>query len=276
MKGMDLTGRVAVVTGGARGIGRATAAALRDAGARVAIGDIDADELATTAGQLGVLGGYLDVTDPYSIAGFRALVEEQIGPIDVWVNNAGIMPVGSLLEQDPRVIRRSVEINLLGVIECSRIIARGMVTRGGGRIVNIASVAGRIPAAGMAVYSGTKFGVVGFGEALDAELCDSDVRVSTVLPSFAATELIDGLQPGRGMDPVPPQRIADTVVKVLRKGKRSAVVPRRLSGASAAWMHLPRPLARWLSRQVGLDRVFLTSNAGRAAYDRRIAKGRTS
>jgi NAD(P)-dependent dehydrogenase (short-subunit alcohol dehydrogenase family) len=276
VKGMDLTGRVAVVTGGARGIGRATAAALRDAGARVAIGDIDAGELATTAGQLGVLGGCLDVADPYSIAGFQAFVEERVGQIDVWVNNAGIMPVGSLLEQDPRVIRRSVEINLLGVVECSRIIARSMVTRGGGRIVNIASVAGRIPAAGMAVYSGTKFGVVGFGEALDAELCDRDVRVSTVLPSFAATELIDGLQPGRGMDPVPPQRIAETVVKVLRKGKRSAVVPRRLSGASAGWMHLPRPLARWLSRQAGLDRVFLASDAGRAAYDRRIAKGPTS
>ncbi len=273
MKGMELAGRVAVVTGGARGIGRATAAALTAAGARVAIGDVDTAELSRAAQELGIRGEYLDVTDPFAISGFVSTVEESIGPIDIWINNAGIMPVGPALEQNDAIIRRAVDINLIGVINCSRIIARDMVLRGGGRIVNISSVAGRIPAAGMAVYSATKFGVVGFGESLDAELADRGVRVSTVFPSFTATELIDGLQPARGMEPVEPQTIAMAVVKVLRNGDRLAVVPASLSPMSAAWMHFPRSLSRWLARRTGMDHVFLDVSEDREAYNRRIEKG---
>ncbi|WP_228535072.1 SDR family NAD(P)-dependent oxidoreductase [Nocardia sp. BSTN01] len=270
---MNLTGRVAVVTGGARGIGRATAEALRDAGAKVAIGDIDTGALAETAARLGVLGEDLDVTDPLSISEFHATVEERLGPIDVWVNNAGIMPVGSIFDQNQPMIERTIDINLLGAVNCARIAARAMVARGEGRIVNIASIAGRIPAAGMAVYSATKFGVLGFGESLDAELSGHGVRVSTVLPSFAATELIDGLRPARGMEPVPPRAVATAVVDVVRRGDRLAVVPTSLAALSASWIHLPRPLTRWLSRRAGLDRVFLTASGDRSNYDSRISKG---
>jgi NAD(P)-dependent dehydrogenase (short-subunit alcohol dehydrogenase family) len=273
VKGIDVAGQVVVITGGARGIGRATAQALRDAGAKVAIGDIDRDEVQSAAGQLGVFGGYIDVTDPYTVAGFHGLVEEQLGPVEVWINNAGIMPVGSILEQDDLVIHRAVEINLLGVINGSRVAARAMVKRGHGRIVNVASVAGRVPAAGMAVYNATKFAVVGFGEALDAELVARGVRVSTVFPSFAATELIEGLQPGRGMEPVPPQHIATAIVMVLRRGRRHAVVPQQLSLGTAVWLHLPRPLARWLSHRSGMDQVFLHADSARQSYENRIRKG---
>lgn len=270
MKGIDLAHRVVVVTGGARGIGRATAEALRMAGASVAIGDIDRDEVECAAAELGVLGGWLDVTDAESVAAFHADVERKLGPIDVWINNAGIMPVGSVLEQDEAIIRRAVDINVLGVIHGSRSAARRMAERGHGRIVNVASVAGRLPAPGMAVYNATKFAVVGFGEALDAELATRDVRVSTVFPSFTDTGLLTGIRPGPMMKPVPPQRIADAVVQVLRHGRRHAVVPRRLAAGTATWMLLPRRVSGVLRRAIGLDEVFLRSDDSRTVYDARI------
>lgn len=270
MRGIDPTGRVAVVTGGARGIGRVIALALRDAGARVAIGDVDVALLTSTAAELGVYGGRLDVTDPDSVTAFADEVEAALGPITVWVNNAGIMPIGPVLDQDDAVVRRAVEVNLLGVINGARAAARRMVAVGGGRIVNVASIAGRMPSPGAAVYSGTKFGVVGFGEALDAELADRDVRVSTILPSFTDTELVAGTSTGRLTRPIPPEEVAATVVAALRRGRRQAVVPRRLSSGSALWQLFPRPTARVLRRAIGLDRIFLDVGPGREGYDRRI------
>ncbi|QCQ90701.1 SDR family NAD(P)-dependent oxidoreductase [Rhodococcus sp. SGAir0479] len=271
MRGIDPGGRVAVVTGGARGIGLATAAALHAAGARVAIGDLDGAPTAQTAERLGVHGGPLDVTDPASVEAFLDDVESRLGPVSIWVNNAGIMPIGPVLAQDDAVVRRAVNVNVLGVMNGARAAARRMVTRGDGRIVNVASIAGRIPAPGMVVYSGTKFAVVGFGDALDAELAARGVRVSTVLPSFTRTALISGTAPGPLTRPIPPEQVAATVLRVLTRGRRQAVVPRRLSTGSAVWQLFPRPAARGLRRTLGLDTVFLDVDSGRADYDARIA-----
>jgi NAD(P)-dependent dehydrogenase (short-subunit alcohol dehydrogenase family) len=270
MKGIQLAGRVAVVTGGARGIGRATAEALRDQGARVAIGDIDEVELKETARELGVFGGRLDVTDPCSVTEFLTEVEDELGPVDVWINNAGIMPVGSVLEHDDALLRRTVEINLLGVLHGARAAARAMVGRGQGRIVNVASVSGRLPAPGTALYSATKFAVVGFGEAMDAELAPAGVRVSTIFPSFTSTALIDGIPPGRMMTPVPPERIGRAIVRVLRRGRRHVVVPAKLAAGTALWMLFPRPVAAFWRRVLRLNTTFLHPDERRAAYHERI------
>ena len=260
MSGIDPMGRVAVVTGGARGIGWATAAALRNAGAHVAIGDLDPARTALAAEELGLHGAFLDD------------VESRLGPVAIWINNAGIMPIGPVLEQLDAVIRRAVDVNVLGVMNGSRAAARRMTRRGEGRIVNVASIAGRIPAPGMAVYNGTKFAVVGFGEALDAELRHRGVRVSTVLPSFTNTALVSGTAPGRMTRPIPPEEVARAVVTVVRRGRRQAVVPRRLSTGSALWQLFPRPVATTLRRTLGLDTVFLHIGSGRADYDARIAR----
>ena len=93
-------------------------------------------------------------------------VESTLGPVTVWINNAGIMPIGSVLDQDDALVRRAVDINVLGVMNGARAAARRMVARGGGRIVNVASIAGRMPAPGMAIYTATKFAAVGFGDAI--------------------------------------------------------------------------------------------------------------
>ena len=147
-----------------------------------------------------------------------------------------------------------------------------MVTRGGGRIVNVASIAGRMPAPGMAIYTATKFAVVGFGDALDAELPGSGVRVSTLLPSFASTDLISGTTSGPLTRPIPPEKVAATVLTVLRRGRRQAVIPGYLPGGSALWQLFPRPVAGILRRSIGLDRIFLDVGPDRAAYAQRIAQ----
>ncbi|QBJ98107.1 SDR family NAD(P)-dependent oxidoreductase [Rhodococcus sp. ABRD24] len=271
MRRIDITGRVVVVTGGARGIGRATAAALRDSGALVAIGDIDETEVRRTADAIGVFGTVLDVTDPRSVESFLTGVQAALGTPWGWINNAGVMPLGPLLEQDDATIDTVVDVNLRGVLHGTRAAGRVMMASGGGRIVNIASIAGCVAVPGMAVYNATKAGVLCFGDAADAELAAHGVRVSTVLPTFTSTGLLAGTHPGPLIAPITPEQVAHTVVQILRTGRRRAVVPRRLSG-TLLWPLFPRPVARLLRRTTGLDRVFLDVDAGRADYDARIQR----
>jgi short-subunit dehydrogenase len=145
-----------------------------------------------------------------------------------------------------------------------------MVRSGGGQIVNIASLAGRIPSAGSAVYSGTKAAVIALSEALDAELADQGVRVSAVLPSFTSTGLIDGTTAPKLSAPITPELVAAAVVGLFRRRRPVAVVPRRLAYGSTQWAAMPAPLKRWISRRTGLDTMFTEyDHAARAAYEER-------
>ena len=141
----SLSGKVVAITGGARGIGRATAAALIREGARVAIGDVDAATAQQTAEELGAgtVALELNVTDRESFEGFVSQVEERLGPVDVLINNAGIMPVGRFVDEDDATAARQIDINLHGVIYGTKIALRRMLPRRSGHIVNIASVAGK-------------------------------------------------------------------------------------------------------------------------------------
>ncbi|RZI85160.1 MAG: SDR family NAD(P)-dependent oxidoreductase, partial [Microbacterium sp.] len=170
----DLSGLAVVVTGGARGIGRATVERLARAGARVAIGDRDAELAAATAADVSrstgnrVVSAPLDVGDPDSWSAFLGAVAE-IGPVDVLVNNAGIMPLGSVLKESVAVTTAIVDVNLHGVINGTKAVAPGMADRGRGHIVNVASAVGRVAVPNGATYSASKFAVVGFSEATRAE-----------------------------------------------------------------------------------------------------------
>src|SRR5262249_59390661 len=124
----------------------------------------------------------LDVTDPDSFASFLDAAAE-LGPLDVIVNNAGIMPVGAFAQEDPAVTRRQVEINLIAVMTGTRLALDRMLPRGRGHIVNIASAAGRVAVPGEAVYTATKHAVVGFDEALRVELKGTGIEGTTVMPS---------------------------------------------------------------------------------------------
>src|SRR3954466_8998659 len=155
-------GKVVVITGGARGIGLATATALHKLGAKVAIGDIDETTVKESGADLGLeVYGKLDVTDPGSFADFLDQVERQLGPIDVLVNNAGIMPVGRVIDEPDAVTRRILDINVYGVILGSKLAAQRMAPRGRGHVINIASLAGELHIVGLATYCASKHAVLG-------------------------------------------------------------------------------------------------------------------
>ena len=139
--------KVIAITGGARGIELATAKALHAQGAKLAIGDIDGDEAVRAAAAIGpgVLASSLDVTDTNSFREFLALTERELGPLDVLINNAGIMPIGPWLEEADSTARRVLDINIFGVISGMKLALPGMVSRGHGHIINIASIAGKSP-----------------------------------------------------------------------------------------------------------------------------------
>jgi NAD(P)-dependent dehydrogenase (short-subunit alcohol dehydrogenase family) len=225
---IPISGRVVAITGGARGLGLATAKALASRGARVALGDLDGDLARVEAAALpgpGPHAGYaLDVTNPESFESFLQQASE-LGELDVLVNNAGIMPVRAFAEEDPVVTRRQVEINLLGVTTGTRLALDRMLPRGRGHVVNVASAAGRVAVPGEAVYTATKHAVVGFGEALRVELRGTGVEVSTIMPSLAATELASGMRPPRFVPMVKPDQVAKAIVKTLERPKLEVIVP---------------------------------------------------
>ncbi len=242
---IPITGRVVAISGGARGLGLATAKELASRGARVAIGDLDGDLARVEAAALpgaGPHGGYaLDVTDPESFESFLDQAAE-LGPIDVIVNNAGIMPVRAFAEEDPLVTRRQVEINVLGVTTGTRLALDRMLPRRRGHIVNLASAAGRVAVPGEAVYSASKHAVVGFGEALRAELRGTGVEVTTVMPSLAGTELAAGMRPPRFVPMVKPEQVAKAIAKTLERPKLEMIVPAWTTPLIRVTMALPPDL----------------------------------
>jgi NAD(P)-dependent dehydrogenase (short-subunit alcohol dehydrogenase family) len=265
----SLSGKVVAVTGGARGIGEATAKALAGAGARVAIGDLDADLAARSAQQYAGLALPLDVTSRESFAGFLDKVEAEFGRVDGLVNNAGIMVIGRHLDTPLEAQLKQLDVNLRGVVIGSHAAASRLV-RGGGTIVNIASLAGRIPPPGSAVYSATKAAVIALSDALDAELSGRGVRVAAVLPSFTSTRLIDGTTAPRISPPISPEQVADAVVGIFRRYRPVVTVPRSLALGSTQWAAMPVWLKRRISRWTGLDTMFTDYNhQARAAYEER-------
>jgi clavulanate-9-aldehyde reducatase len=186
-----LEGRVAAVTGASSGIGAATALALAEAGAAVALGARRTDRLDALAGRMGTrsLVRELDVTEERQAASFVREAHEELGGLHILVNNAGVMLLGPVAGADTGEWRRMIEVNLLGLLYCTHAALPLIGQSGGGDIVNVSSVAGRRADAGAAVYNMTKFGVHAFSEALRQEALHANIRVTTVAPGFVETEL---------------------------------------------------------------------------------------
>ena len=191
MNRIDLEGRVAIVTGAARGIGRAIADRLSASGARVAIWDIDGAAAKNTAASIiNAVDFTADVTDPASIDAALAATTAQIGPPDILVNNAGITGPNHPLDQYPiDEWRRVIEIDLMGVFYCCRAVVPAMRRRNRGRIVNIASIAGKEGNPNASAYSAAKAGVIGLTKSLGKELAETGIRVNAVAPAAAKTDI---------------------------------------------------------------------------------------
>jgi clavulanate-9-aldehyde reducatase len=189
-----LEGKVAAITGASSGIGEATALALAEAGAAVALGARRVDRTEAIAERIGAAGGRalaleVDVTDEQAANAFVVAAHERLGGLDVLVNNAGVMLLGPVVGADTEHWRRMLDVNLLGLLYCTHAALPLMTERESGHIVNVSSVAGRRAAAGAAVYNMTKFGVAAFSEALRQEALHANVRVTCVEPGFVETEL---------------------------------------------------------------------------------------
>ena len=176
----SLAGKVVAITGGARGIGEVTARSLVREGAKVAIGDLDLELAEKTASSLGgdTIALELDVTRRDSFASYLSQVEERLGPVDVLINNAGIMPLGRFVDEDDATARRMFDINVHGLMFGMKLVMPSMMRRNTGHIVNIASQAGKGGFPGGATYCATKHAVVGLSEAVRGELLDTDIDVS--------------------------------------------------------------------------------------------------
>jgi NADP-dependent 3-hydroxy acid dehydrogenase YdfG len=272
-----LAGSVVAVTGAARGIGRATARALLAQGMRVAIGDVDLAAAQQTAAELGsrTVALALDVTDRESFAGFLDEVELQLGPLDVLVNNAGIMPIGRFVDEDDLTAQRIVDINLHGVILGMKLALARMVPRDRGHIVNIASQAGKFGAPGGATYSATKHAVVGLSEAVRGELrlMGAHVDLSYVMPFVVNTELGSGLGQARGLHNLEPADVAAAIVEALQHQIVEVWVPKSTKRTYQLGQLLPRSLAEGLGRALKADRVLADADVvARRDYELRAAR----
>ena len=271
-----LAGENAAITGGARGIGRATAQALLEKGMRVALGDVDADAARATAAELGprCVGLPLDVTDRDSFSAFLGAAEEQLGPLDVLVNNAGIMQVGRFIDEDDLTAQRMIDINLHGVILGTKLALERMIPRDRGHIVNISSQAGKFGAPGGATYSATKHAVVGLTEAVRGELrlMGAHVDVSYVMPAVVNTELGSGLGDVRGFNNLEPSEVADAIVDALQHGVVDVWVPKKGKRTNIVINLLPRRLSEGMGRALKADRVLADANPDiRRAYELRAS-----
>jgi 2-hydroxycyclohexanecarboxyl-CoA dehydrogenase len=189
---MRLEGKVALVTGGASGIGAATCRRLAAEGARVAVTDMNLDPAREVAGEVDGEAIELDVRSTDSIAAAVAAAEQELGPLDVLVNNAGYDEFGWFGQTDEGIWDRVLAVNLRGVLAVTHAVLPGMQQRGGGRIVNIASEAGRAGSAGSVVYSAAKAGVIGFTKALAQENGRFNITINAIAPGPIETPLLMG------------------------------------------------------------------------------------
>ncbi|GJF09126.1 putative short chain dehydrogenase/reductase [Mycolicibacterium cyprinidarum] len=270
MNALALSGVAVAITGGARGIGRATAKAFIAEGARVYIGDLDADLAETTADELGCQGVGLDVRSRASFTEFLAGVD---GPLQVLVNNAGIMPAGRFVDELDAVTDSIVDVNLNGVLRGTKLALPGMLENGSGHIVNVASYLGRVPAAGLATYCATKHAVVGFSESLRDELDGTGVTVTVVLPSAVRTDLVSGVKLGGVLPTVDPKEIADAVVSSCRSRPAIVAVPGWMRSYETAAALVPDRLLGAVRGRLTRQRVLQALDTdARAAYDARIRR----
>ena len=269
---IDLAQSVVLITGAGRGIGRATAAAFVVSGATVCLADLDMPAAEAAAAEIGGHAFSADVSSRECFTQFVSDVMARFGRIDVLVNNAGVMPLGSFLDEPDSLSATTIDVNLWGLIHGMRSVLPVMIDQGGGHIVNVASMAAKMAVPGMAVYNASKFGALGLSLAVREEVADSGVSVSVVLPSAVRTGLVAGVPLGRGMPTVEPEHVARAIVASVRSRRAEITVPGYLRLFDLVNALVPEPLFR-LARRILDDARALTAldHEARREYEQRVA-----
>lgn len=270
-----LTGKVCAITGGARGIGRATAQALIREGACVALGDLDLDAAKKTAEELGpnARAFALDVVDESSFTAFLDAAEAELGPVDVLINNAGIMHLTAFDAEQWRMVERQVSINVYGVMHGMRVAIPRMLSRGAGHVVNISSAAGCAGIPGAATYSAAKHAVIGYTEAVMGELDGRGIDFTVVMPALVNTELAHGVRPGKGVVKSEPQDVADAIVRALKRPVFEVFVPKRVGPIVKFSRILPMAITTRVAKMLEADRILTEVDHGqRVAYEERARR----
>ncbi|QKT06112.1 SDR family NAD(P)-dependent oxidoreductase [Gordonia sp. X0973] len=266
---------VSLVTGGARGIGYAIAEMLIAAGSRVVVADLSEVDAKTAAERLGTnaTGIELDVRDAQRYESAVDLIEATIGPIDIVVNNAGIMPVGPVLDEELGVAKATMDVNFWAHYHSLQILAPRMIGRGRGHFINVTSAAGAIHSPGLATYVAAKHAATGFARSAREELLGTGVTISVVMPSAVQTDLVTGIPfkwwERRGI--LSPESVARRAVGTLHRRPAVVGAPRGTLPVLRSYHVVPERL--WLlgRRIVGADRTLEPyDKVARAEYDARI------
>lgn len=254
-----IEGRLALVTGAARGLGRAIVRELVGRGARVVAVDVAVEALEALPADLGVgtdrcRTARLDVTDPAAIATFRDQLRRREGGIEILVNNAGVVYGGPFVEVPLERHLRTIAVNLEGPIAMTHAFLADLCAADAGRLVNIASASGFLGLPWGVTYSASKWGMVGFSEGIRQELAASGrprVRVTAVCPAYIETELFRGARPPRGTRALEPPYVARRAIDAMCRGRRRLLLP--LLARAAPWtVVLPSWIADPLSRVLGV------------------------
>jgi NADP-dependent 3-hydroxy acid dehydrogenase YdfG len=212
------------------------------------------------------------VTERGSFEAFVDAAEKDLGELDVLINNAGIMPLGRFVEEDDRTTQRMIDINVWGVLYGMKIVLPRFLERHRGHLVNVASTAGKGGFPGGATYCGTKHFVVGVSEAVRAEVRETPIEVSCVMPVVVNTELASGLQQTRGVKRIEPQDVAEAIVEALQRPRFDVFVPKSVQPISTVMSLLPRRGREAVARALKADKVLdQRDDAARAAYELRAA-----
>jgi NAD(P)-dependent dehydrogenase (short-subunit alcohol dehydrogenase family) len=253
-----INGKVVAITGGARGIGLATATALHRLGAKVAIGDVDEVAVKEAGTELGLdVYAKLDVTDRESFEAFLDEVERRLGPLDVLINNAGICPTGRAVDEPDQLTARTLGINVFGVILGTKLAAARMVKRRKGHVINVASLAAITPMPGIATYCATKHAVLGYTDTVRLELRGTGVAFSSVMPTLTNTAMVDGVASARGLRNAEPEDIAAGIVGLIAKPKPHLMVTKS-AGLTTLFARnfLPQFVNEGVRRLLRVDGIF--------------------
>lgn len=264
---IDLKGARVLITGAGRGIGQSAAELFAAEGAEIAIADVDTVAAESAAAPIGACAYELDVRarDQWD------KVVADFGAVDVLVNNAGVMPAGAFLDEPDAVGRATIDINVWGLIHGMRAVVPGMIERRRGHVVNVASLAGKIPVAGLAVYNASKFAAVGLSAATRLEFAPQGVSVSCVMPSAVRTRLSSGLALGKGMPTVEPEDVAAAILQTCETRKAEVAVPNYLGPIDIALAAAPERAVRLVRRLLDGNRALHPADSEtRARYEEQV------